>query len=445
MSPWFAGPNPNRFLRTTTCVVRMSGSNCVQFTAPASLLSRISVPIEALVNDVVNGTNASASIDVDGEGSFYRFCQFVFTGTYDGFSKPENEDCRDCFEGIAPYIAETCIEPIAPVRLDSSQSPGGSLFGNIIQLPSTGRFGVSESTGGGGLLKGKAQAPSFGGGGLFGDKTQVPSFGGGGGLFGGKTQASGFGIFGSSESAGGGGVFGGKNQASSFGMSGSSESAGGSGLFGGKTQAPSTGLFGSSETTGSEGGSRVRSGLQLPYSLLSYRGVLNKATTSKPRPKKRKHEDLEDSDDAFHLSFKSRAISTFLLNYGQMDLFPSTANGRQRSLGSLLGHAKMWHMAEKYVITTMMDVAGSRFSHELAHWVINVSEFVKDFGRVVGYLYHNRTGDNALQLLIAQFAACIVEDVKDLDGWAELLKDVPAFCQDLNHALVKVYWSKKGN
>ncbi|KAM3537532.1 hypothetical protein ARSEF1564_009548 [Beauveria bassiana] len=122
-------------------------------------------------------------------------------------------------------------------------------------------------------------------------------------------------------------------------------------------------------------------------------------------------------------------------------MYPSPPNldNRSRSLENVLGHAKMWYIAEKYAIKSLMDVASSSFTSELARWVINDSEFITDFGRVLSYLYRSRAGDNALQLLIAQFAACIVDDVRNLDSWAELMKDVPAFHYDLVHALVKVY------
>lgn len=103
------GSNPNRFLRATACVVEIRGGNGRHFTTLALLLSRLSAPIEALVKGIIEGTNASASIDINDEGLFYCFCQFMFTGSYNRFTKPDNKD-RDYIKGIALSIAGTYIK-----------------------------------------------------------------------------------------------------------------------------------------------------------------------------------------------------------------------------------------------------------------------------------------------------------------------------------------------
>ena len=189
----------------------------------------------------------------------------------------------------------------------------------------------------------------------------------------------------------------------------------------------------------------ARHDFKLPYSLVSCRDAMRMTTTAEfPAKRKRKAEVLSDNDADLHFSFKSRAISLFLQNHVRLGISQTTPDISQCSpVNVLLGHTKIWKFAEKYDITPLMNVASSRLAYELACWVINDSEFVTDFGKLIRYLYQGfPAGSNALQLLTAQFAACIVEDMKGLEGWVDLIKEVPAFSNDLGNALVEVYCEK---
>jgi hypothetical protein len=172
----------------------MNGSNGFCFTAPVSLLSRLSAPIDALVQSAVEGAHTCVNLEVSDKDTFYRFFQFVYMGNYDEFTSPENAHLADNTKNGLPVLAKTSAErsdvvetrPVlfgasstSDVPGTSAQSPfggnpsGGALFGGSTQsVPSGGAsFGFGSST-----------RPVFGGGSLFGRPAQtVPT---GGGLFG---------------------------------------------------------------------------------------------------------------------------------------------------------------------------------------------------------------------------------------------------------------------
>lgn len=158
-------------------------------------------------------------------------------------------------------------------------------------------------------------------------------------------------------------------------------------------------------------------------------------------PTKGECEELSDNNVDYRLSFKSHAISAFLRSHDPMYSWQTAAGNERDSFGNVfVGHAKVWKFAEKYAIAALMDFSTTELTRELACWMIKDSAFVTDFGRLVRHSYHDcSAGGNTLQILIAQFAACVFEDAKDLDGWQELLKEVPTFHSDLGHALAEVY------
>lgn len=97
-----------------------------------------------------------------------------------------------------------------------------------------------------------------------------------------------------------------------------------------------------------------------------------------------------------------------------------------------LGYARVWAFADRFAIASLMDLASSQLAYALAHWTISPSAFVPEFGELVRYVYGDRTaGGRQLRRLVAEFAACLVEDVGSLEGWHLLLKDAPAFAADL--------------
>jgi len=97
-----------------------------------------------------------------------------------------------------------------------------------------------------------------------------------------------------------------------------------------------------------------------------------------------------------------------------------------------VGHARMWVFADRYQIASLMDLACAKLVHGLADWTMSAATFVPQFGGLVRYVYDERTMVGCqLRLLVAQFAACVVEDVEALDEWPALVNEVPDFAVDL--------------
>src|SRR3569833_2828116 len=91
----------------------------------------------------------------------------------------------------------------------------------------------------------------------------------------------------------------------------------------------------------------------------------------------------------------------------------------------------MWVFGDRYAIASLKDRANSNLAHELMQWTISEAFFIPDFGGLVRYVYDDRTVAGCkLRQLVAQFAACVVEDVSGLGGWLELLNEVPDFASD---------------
>ncbi len=192
---------------------------------------------------------------------------------------------------------------------------------------------------------------------------------------------------------------------------------------------------------------------QLPFSLISYKkpavwGIFGTSShfCKQHQPgsqifSKRKFDTA--ACDCGPSENKRKFISGFIEKHvdfagnSRNDNWPNTGKTKSNP-GTLslehvfLGHAKIWAFAHRFAITSLMDLAYSQLAYELAEWVISPSAFVPEFGGLVRYVYGNRT-DRGCQLrrLVAEFAACVVEDVNDLEGWTMLLEEVPTFTADL--------------
>ncbi|KAG5758538.1 hypothetical protein H9Q72_013327 [Fusarium xylarioides] len=101
----------------------------------------------------------------------------------------------------------------------------------------------------------------------------------------------------------------------------------------------------------------------------------------------------------------------------------------------LIGHARIWAFARKYAITSLMDLAYENLLQNLVHWVMSTQTSVPIYGELIRFVYGSCMDGDKLRLLMAHFAACVVEDVSHLEGWPELLNDVPAFTIGLVHKL----------
>ncbi|KAF5126263.1 hypothetical protein E5D57_010959 [Metarhizium anisopliae] len=235
----------------------------------------------------------------------------------------------------------------------------------------------------------------------------------------------------------------------------------GTGLFGRRepndAQIGTGGLFGRCEPNdaqigtglfGQRGPNKAREGLnpygereannyKLPYSLAHYKAKADEYYSSFGVPSKRKLDaDNDDGNLKSPSHMKLHLISSFMKQYN-IDVLParfqSVAHCEQFTFANgFLGHARIWYFAYEHSITRLMDHACSQLASELVHWVISPSDFVADFGVLVRYVYIDCTAENpALQQLVARFAVCLVEDVLRLEGWAELLKQMPSFAVDL--------------
>ncbi|KAK3943386.1 hypothetical protein QBC46DRAFT_377696 [Diplogelasinospora grovesii] len=97
-----------------------------------------------------------------------------------------------------------------------------------------------------------------------------------------------------------------------------------------------------------------------------------------------------------------------------------------------VGHARVWVFADRYVIPSLMDLAGLRLRRELSNWTITAETFVEQFGGLVRYVYDGNTFPGCqLRLIVTQFAACVVEDVCELEDWPSLFNEVPDFAAEL--------------
>merc|ERR1712000_384699 len=98
-------------------------------------------------------------------------------------------------------------------------------------------------------------------------------------------------------------------------------------------------------------------------------------------------------------------------------------------LAARSGHARIWVFANRFDITALMDLASSRLVLELAQCDIWPSSFVSEFGDLVRYVYKNcPAGECRLTQIVAQYAACVAED---MSGLSVLFTEVPAFAADV--------------
>lgn len=132
---------------------------------------------------------------------------------------------------------------------------------------------------------------------------------------------------------------------------------------------------------------------------------------------------------------KGDFVSAFVEKYGGADAGQPIWQSKPKHEAlpfDFIGHARIWVFANRFDIAALMDLASSQLVHELTQWAIRPSAFVCDFGGLVRYAYDSHpAGGSQLTQVVAQFAACVVEDVSGLEGWSTLLKEVPDFAADL--------------
>ena len=216
-------------------------------------------------------------------------------------------------------------------------------------------------------------------------------------------------------------------------------------------------------------GNEKKEAFKLPYSLSTYRraatewlaGRSNHSRNCKqrfavprftPRPAKRKFEsmtcDCDLGSEGTPSEKKRDFISAFMAKADVMPphrtLWATVAAQPARRARALrepsrldfepvfVGHARMWVFADRYQVPSLMDHACAQLVRELAEWTLGPATFVPQFGGLVRYVYDDHTMVGCqLRLLVAQFAACVVEDVEALDEWPAVVNDVPDFAVDL--------------
>ncbi|KAK7398513.1 hypothetical protein QQX98_012106 [Neonectria punicea] len=145
-----------------------------------------------------------------------------------------------------------------------------------------------------------------------------------------------------------------------------------------------------------------------------------------------------------HRGKKQECVSNFMRTYVPVtDLWQNVRQSRSDPRSEhfkyiLIGHVRVWAFARRFAVESLMDLSCINLARELAYWVMSVQTFVPIFGELVRFIYGSCEGEK-LRLLVAQFAACVVEDVSQLEGWDELLTEVPAFAVGLVRELADRY------
>ncbi|KAM5353037.1 hypothetical protein ACJZ2D_017087 [Fusarium nematophilum] len=192
---------------------------------------------------------------------------------------------------------------------------------------------------------------------------------------------------------------------------------------------------------------------KLPYSLASYQAAVTEKLGSR-LSSKRKFDtiacDWDFGSKGNPSNKKGDFIQAFRARYGDpagaKSVFGICQNLQQNGPANeakffehaFIGHARICIFANRYEITSLVNLSCTLLARELAQWRISVAAFVPVFGGLVRYVYNHATsGPLKIQQLIAQFAACVVEDVSDLEGWSSLLNEVPRFAADLVNEMTK--------
>ena len=184
---------------------------------------------------------------------------------------------------------------------------------------------------------------------------------------------------------------------------------------------------------------------KLPYSLASYKmtadrmhGLFCKYNGYKPSAAC----DCGAGGDGGPSTKKRKFVSAFmekqsdLAEASDVDVWQNIWQTKQASPREsfehvFIGHAGIWILADRYAISSLMDLACSYLVHELSQWTISASAFVPEFAISVRYVYSRTDPGCQLRLVVAQFAACVVEDVSGLEGWSALFNETPGFGADL--------------
>ncbi|KAF5553758.1 hypothetical protein FPHYL_8644 [Fusarium phyllophilum] len=109
------------------------------------------------------------------------------------------------------------------------------------------------------------------------------------------------------------------------------------------------------------------------------------------------------------------------------------------SPASIIYQVRVWKTAREQANGPLTELAYENLIWELVYWVMSEQTFVPIFGDLIRYVYDSCIAEEeGLCHVLAQFAACVVEDVCLLDGWHELVTEVPSFARDMIYALASM-------
>ncbi|RSL64174.1 hypothetical protein CEP51_013192 [Fusarium floridanum] len=183
--------------------------------------------------------------------------------------------------------------------------------------------------------------------------------------------------------------------------------------------------------------------LGLPYSLASWTTTATDEYCSQVKSQGRVSCNCELRKPRRH-GKKQEYVSKFMRAYVPVtDLWQNVRQSRPDPRSEhfkyiLIGHVRVWAFARRFAVEPLMGLSCINLARELVYWVMSVQTFMPIFGELVRFIYGSCEGGK-LRLLVAQFATCVVEDVSHLEGWDELLTEVPAFAVGLVRELADRY------
>jgi len=368
-------PDQLERLTATKSLRFVIGHNKTEYTIHTGLLPPLSASLTALAYGELkrspDGCVTLAEIDED---VFLRFMQFLYTGTYMSFRHDEKEEPSKQTGAVpqtTPSVSEELTDQtVKAIPIGLGQSPSPCATNSTTHRPSSADSSHSTTLFGGGQISDQA--------GFSKPASQV---------LGTATTT--------------GGLVSGSKQRQSFGS-----------LFG---LDETTSLFGrafGSDGGGSLGGAKVSNTGFGGSPSLKRKLALASTCDCGPSKKNRKY------------------LSGFAQKHSGVDQGNDYCEPKTDSLPSKFsGHARIWVFANRFDITALMDLASSRLVLELAQCDIWPSSFVSEFGDLVRYVYKNcPAGECRLTQIVAQYAACVAED---MSGLSVLFTEVPAFAADV--------------
>jgi hypothetical protein len=98
-------------------------------------------------------------------------------------------------------------------------------------------------------------------------------------------------------------------------------------------------------------------------------------------------------------------------------------------------HVKVWIFANRYLVGSLLAYTETWLVRILANWVIVKNDIIDDLGLLIQFTYENTMAGSWLRTTLARFTACILSQISELDGWENVIDDIPQFAADLVRVL----------